>query len=368
MTRAVLVSAPPPLPPPSVRRTVRRRLLCWYDRHARDLPWRRTPGDPYAQWVAEIMLQQTQVDTVIPYYERFMQQFPDVATLARATGDRLMRCWQGLGYYRRAENLHRAAALIVADGGNMPHTVDALRALPGVGRYTAGAVASIACGARTAAVDGNVARVLCRLFNITETVSEPGTIRRLWSLAESLLPARRCGDFNQAWMDLGAAVCTPTAPRCARCPLETLCAARKTGNPAALPRKPRARPVPEIRHVAAVIRNRTAYLMTRRPPGGLWSGLWEFPNRVVPPRQAPRTVLRRILTRFGVGDDHECHRCGTVAHKLTHRLMVFDTFLIVVTRPGTKTPADPETRWVPAARLDALPMSTACRRILARAR
>ena len=351
------------LPAPPLRQAIRRKLLRWFTHNARDLPWRRR-SDAYAQWVAEIMLQQTQVATVVPYYERFMRRFVDLAALARASDDQLLRHWQGLGYYRRAENLRRAARQIAANGGVVPDNVEALETLPGIGRYTAGAIASIAFGRRAAAVDGNVTRVLSRLFHITDDVTSPAVSRRIWSLAECLLPTRRCGDFNQALMELGALVCVSGAPRCHLCPLRTICSARRHGDPASLPRKPRSRVAPEVRRVVAMIRRDDAFLMVKRPPGGLWSRLWEFPNEAYAKVHHRSAQLKTVLSRFGIVSAPRAKPFGVVTHRLTHRQFRFDLFLIdhacVPAGAGDRL----NTRWFRATRPNQIPMSTACRKML----
>ena len=198
---------------------LQRRLLAWYRRHQRDLPWRRT-RDPYAIWVSEIMLQQTQVATAIPYYERFLRRFPHVRALARAPMERVLKSWEGLGYYSRARNLRRAAQIVLAEhGGRLPEEPEALRKLPGIGRYTAGAISSIAFDRDEPVLDGNVIRVLCRVFLIRANPKSARTQKRLWKLAEELLPAGHASFFNQALMDLGATICMPSHPHCDRCPL-----------------------------------------------------------------------------------------------------------------------------------------------------
>src|SRR6185369_3543428 len=204
-----------------------RKLLAWYGRHKRALPWRDV-GDPYRTWISEIMLQQTQVDTVIPYYQRWLERFPTVQALAESPLNDVLALWEGLGYYSRARNLHRAAQQVAAErGGALPQTVDELLALPGIGRYTAGAIASIAFGVDAPVLDGNVKRVLARVFDIQTDVKSPAGARELWALAASLVPSGRAGDYNQALMDLGATLCTPRAPACDICPVRELCAARR---------------------------------------------------------------------------------------------------------------------------------------------
>ena len=364
MTRPRRNRPEPHLPESAVRQAIRRKLLRWYERHKRDLPWRRRAGDGYAQWVAEVMLQQTQVDTVIPYYERFMSRFPEVQSLAAASDDDLLRHWQGLGYYRRAANLHKAARQVAANGGAVPDAVESLLELPGVGRYTAGAVASIAFDRRAAAVDANVARVLARLFQITDEIARPATMRRLWEAAECLLPAKGCGDFNQALMDLGAAVCVPGGPRCERCPLRVHCRARAAGDAAALPRIARRAPVPEVHHVVAVIQHRDALVMVKRPNEGLWSGLWEFPNR--PRKQidsAPHAV-GQLLSNLGLKTRPSVRYRATISHRLTHRLMHFDVFSVEVGSRLALRSACVKYRWVVCKAIRRTPMSVASRRIL----
>lgn len=260
------------------KKEVHRRLLRWFERHGRDLPWRRT-RDPYAILVSEIMLQQTQVPTAIRYYERFMGILPTVRQLAQVNLSQVLRLWEGLGYYSRARNLHRAAQQIVQQfEGLVPDTLEGLRRLPGIGRYTAGAVLSIAYNQEVAVLDGNVKRVISRLFAVPGDPREAETERRLWQISESLIPRGHAGAFNQALMDLGSMVCTPRAPQCLLCPLRDLCKAVATGNPEDYPRKTPKKPIPHREAVAAVIQKRGRVLLRQRPPEGLLGGLWEFPN------------------------------------------------------------------------------------------
>ena len=260
---------------------VARRLLAHYRATRRDLPWRRT-RDPYAVWVSEIMLQQTRVATVIPYYERWLERFPTVAALADAPLDDVLERWSGLGYYSRARNLHRGAHEVMARwGGALPRTARELREVPGIGRYTAGAIASIAHGEPTPLVDGNVARVLARHYGIDEDVKSTVGQKRLWALAESLVPAEDPGDFNQALMELGAMVCTPRSPDCDACPLAATCVARAAGRTAELPVLPprkRASELPRLDRAAAWVVEEGRVLLVRRRPDGLYGGLWELPQ------------------------------------------------------------------------------------------
>jgi A/G-specific adenine glycosylase len=255
----------------------RRRLLAWYDRHRRDLPWRRT-ADPYHVLVSEAMLQQTQVATVIPYYRRFLERFPAISDLARASEQEVLRLWQGLGYYSRARNLQAAAKTVVAEhGGKLPQTVEALLKLPGVGRYTAGAVASIAFGTRAPIVDGNVARVLCRIDRIETDPRERETLQLLWRRAEEILPKDRVGDFNSALMELGATVCTPRSPQCLICPVRAHCEAFAAGVQERIPAPRKAKPTPLLRRwTFCVERPGGEWLIEQRPSTGRWAGMWQF--------------------------------------------------------------------------------------------
>ncbi len=256
-----------------------RRLLDWYPHHGRkDLPWKRT-RDPYAIWVSEIMLQQTQVSTVIPYFERFIARFPDVATLARAELDEVLECWSGLGYYARARNLHRAADVVVAHhGARLPGEFHAMRALPGVGASTAAAVLAFAFGKRHVILDGNVKRVLARYHAIADPPGARATQARLWQLADRHTPHRQVRDYTQAIMDLGATVCR-RQPDCARCPVRRGCRAFAEGSPQAYPRLARARPLPLRSTAMLIISDRHGrLLLQQRPPVGLWGGLWSFPE------------------------------------------------------------------------------------------
>ncbi len=314
-------SAPPSAPPdPSERdREIAAALGAWFDRVARDLPWRRT-RDPYAIWLSEVMLQQTRVDTVIPYYERFLARYPTVSALASAEIDDVLSLWSGLGYYRRARVLHLAAREITArHDGALPRDVPALLALPGVGAYTAGAIASIAYDQPVPLVDGNVARVLSRIEGIDDDIRSASGTRKLWSTAERLVrgPAGSVhpGRFNQALMELGATVCTPRNPRCDACPVDGACAARALGRQAELPVIAPKRDVLAVEMVAAVVRSGDRVLFARRAEGGLFGGLWE------PPMVEARALAdaRALLEQVGVGPDAPLREVGRVRHILTHR-------------------------------------------------
>jgi len=259
-------------------RSLRSRLLSWFDRHGRkDLPWQQF-RDPYHIWVSEIMLQQTQVSTVIPYYERFLNRFPDVQSLARAQLDSVLHYWTGLGYYARARNLKKAAEIIVREhSGVFPHTIESVLALPGIGRSTAGAILTFAFDQRHPILDGNVKRVLSRLHAISSPLSRRITEQRLWELADKYTPRTRVASYTQAIMDLGAILCRPRKPDCSACPLAYDCHARAQGKPEHYPLRNARVTLPVKQTVMLMIRDMRGHvLLTRRPPAGLWGGLWGF--------------------------------------------------------------------------------------------
>jgi A/G-specific adenine glycosylase len=304
-------TAPPPgLPDPEA-------LLAWYDRHRRKLPWRPPAGigpDPYHVWLSEIMLQQTTVATVAPYFDRFVTRWPDVSALAAASLDEILQLWQGLGYYARARNLHACARAVVArHGGVFPDDPAALRRLPGIGEYTAAAIAAIAFDRREPAIDGNVERVLARLYAVAEPL--PAAKRRLRAFAAVLVPERRAGDFAQALMDLGATLCTPRRPRCVLCPWRNSCAAAAAGLAEALPARAE-KPERPVRHGVAfwLTRPDGAVLLRRRPEKGLLGGMIEIPS--TPWRQTPWTFAEAV--RFAPAPAAWSPLPGSVRHGFTH--------------------------------------------------
>ena len=297
---------------------IRRPLLRWFDREARDLPWRRT-GDPYAIWISEIMLQQTRVRAAVPYYERFVRRFPTVHTLAKARLDSVLKLWEGLGYYSRARNLHKAAQEIVTRfGGQLPETRSELLSLPGIGVYTAGAISSIAFGQREPLVDGNVTRVLCRVFRIHRNPKEAAVQKKLWSLAEELLPSTRPGDFNQALMELGSEICLPRNPQCEVCPLRRTCLAKRHGEQNRLPVRRRKKPIPCHTVVVGVIERNGRVLIDKRPSEGLLGGLWEFPGGKKQSGESLEEALHReVLEEIGIRI-HVGEPIATVDHAYSH--------------------------------------------------
>ena len=290
---------------------MRRALHAWYRRAKRDLPWRRT-RDPYAIWVSEIMLQQTRVDVVAPYYERFLQRFPDVTTLARAPIENVLQAWAGLGYYRRARHLHAAAQRVVAEhGGRVPDAPGALEALPGIGRYTAGAVRSIAFGEPAPILDGNVTRVFARLYGLDAPAESAPLRTHLWKIAAAWASGVSPSETNQGLMELGATVCTAVAPACGSCPLEDACVARRTGRTALLPRPRQRPPTRRVAMVAAILQRRDRVLLVQRRSGTLLEAFWELPTVATP----IAALGPRLAARFGLAIGPP-RRIGAVRHSI----------------------------------------------------
>jgi A/G-specific adenine glycosylase len=295
---------------------IRDALLAHYDAHARDLPWRRT-RDPYAIWVSEIMLQQTRVDTVLRYYDRFLQRFPDTESLARAEEDAVLAAWSGLGYYRRARLLHAGVREVVAKyGGRVPEDAEERRKLPGIGRYTAGAIGSIAFDREEALVDGNVARAFARIFGIDTPLGQRDTEARLWSIAERIVKGPRPGSLNQALMELGALTCTKSSPQCARCPVAKPCHARAHERTAELPRVLKKAP-PQLRELVALIALDATgkHIVLQRSEQGLFAGLWNLP---MGDGQA-RADAGELASTLGLRGKLAKQPIATLEHVLTHR-------------------------------------------------
>ncbi|HEX5659793.1 MAG TPA: A/G-specific adenine glycosylase [Polyangiales bacterium] len=338
----------------------RTKLLAWYDAHKRDLPWRRT-RDPYAIWVSEIMLQQTRVETVIPYYTRFLERFPTAHALADAPLDDVLAHWSGLGYYRRARLLHEGAKAVVAThGGLLPRDPAARRALPGVGAYTAGAIGSIAFDLPEPIVDGNVARVLSRLELIETPLGERATERVLWERAAELAVGERPGELNQALMELGARVCTPLNAKCGACPLRDDCRARSEGKVDELPVPAKKKPPKPVSLVALVARTQDDALWLMRSDGSLFGGLWGFPlaegaGRKLAGTLADGLALHGTLSRRAVGN---------ITHILSHRALTVEVFVLRATE-GTATEC---LRPVAEQELHTLGIASLTRKILTAAR
>jgi len=357
---------PTPLTPDTVA-AVRGALLAHYDEAARDLPWRRD-SDPYRIWVSEVMLQQTRVETVLGYYEAWLRRFPDLDSLARASEDEVLKAWEGLGYYRRARNLHRGAQVVRdAHGGEVPQGYQALRELPGVGEYTAGAVASIAFGEAVPAVDGNVRRVLARLFDLPDP--KPAWLR---DTAGGLVDPQRPGDWNQALMELGATVCVPRSPRCVDCPLSQWCGARQAGTQGERPAPPRKKAVPRAHFVTAVVvDSRRRCFLRRRPDGGLLGGMWAFPEAEIDDGvDADRSggmdrggaqvaeAARDLARGLGLVVEGDSRMLPAVRHRFTHLDATYHPVLLV----GQGSAAD-GAGWFAPSELDAVALPVAQQKI-----
>jgi A/G-specific adenine glycosylase len=360
--RAASVSGPAVDPPdPVTVADMGARLLAWYDRDRRDLPWRPRPGetpDPYAVWLSEIMLQQTTVAAVKPYYARFLARWPTVRALAAADDDAVMTEWAGLGYYARARNLLKCARVVAGEhGGRFPTTEEGLRALPGVGAYTAAAIAVICFGRRAVVVDGNVERVMARLFAVEEPM--PGAKPTLRALADALTPTERCGDHAQAVMDLGATLCTPRSPACGLCPWRPDCRGLREGVAETLPRKAAKAERPTRRAVMFWIQRKDgALLLRQRPAKGLLGGMMELPSS--PWEAAPMPDPAEAVATAAPLPFHDWHAVpGLVAHTFTHFHLELS---VVMARVG----ANPRVRgvWVPLDRLDEHALPTVMRKVI----
>jgi A/G-specific adenine glycosylase len=341
---------------------LRRPLLAWYRRHRRDLPWRRT-SDPYAIWVSEVMLQQTTVKAVAPYYEAFLSRFPDVHALAEASEQEVLAAWSGLGYYHRARNLHRGARHVVArHGGLFPRTLETALAVPGVGLYTASAVLSIAYAAPLPVVDGNVRRVLARLLALRG---------RQWlrdapfyNLAEELLEREAPGDWNQALMELGATTCTPRRPACPACPLREPCRARAEGRPEELPESRRRRAAVDVTVAAVLVERRGRVLLVRRGEGRLMGRMWEVPQTSLESRGLA-DLVDEVRTRHGL-EVEAGELVARARHAITFRRIRVEAYRGRLRR---EPPRDPERFvWAGPEELASLPMSSLSRKVIAGAR
>jgi A/G-specific adenine glycosylase len=361
---------------PEIQRMIRRRILKWYGRRRRDLPWRRS-CDPYRVWISEIMLQQTQVETVKPYFRRFVRRFPSIRSLAKAPADAVMKAWEGLGYYARARNLHRAAKTISADfGGRLPETPEELMKLPGIGRSTAGAISSIAFGRAAPVLDGNIGRVLCRVFRVRSNLTGSRTRKKLWTLAEELLLANRPfggpehsrtgspGDFNQALMDLGATVCIPRNPHCGVCPLATVCLARAHGEQDKLPVKTKRKPTPHYDVAVGIIRRGKRLLIDRRKPEGLLGGLWEFPGGKRKEDESLEACLaREIGEELGIRVKVLCPLMS-VPHAYTHFRITLHVYECRYVSGRPRAIGCAEWRWVRPDELDRYAFPSANRKVI----
>jgi A/G-specific adenine glycosylase len=351
---------PSPLPVPELRRS----LLQWYQKEGRDLPWRQT-NNLYAIWVSEVMLQQTQVKTVIPYYQRWLQLFPTVTALAQADLQRVLKAWEGLGYYARARNLHQAAKKIIEHhDGLFPEQLTEVLALPGIGRTTAGGILSAALNQSLAILDGNVKRVLARLIALP--VPPNDALDQLWSLSETLLDPWQSRDFNQAIMDLGAIVCTRSQPRCSHCPWQSHCQAYNKGIQTQLPLRKMSAPLPHKRiGVAVVINDQNQILIDRRPSEGLLGGLWEFPGGKIEANETVEDCIKReILEEIGI-EITVGKSLITIDHAYTHFRVTLYVHLCQYVSGTPRAIECEEVRWVTLEAIESFPFPKANTQIIA---
>jgi A/G-specific adenine glycosylase len=323
-----------------------RDLLDWYPGAQRDLPWRHT-RDAYRIWVSEVMLQQTQVRTVVPYYHRFVARFPDLRSLASATTDEVLKTWEGLGYYARARNLHAAARALIGDGRRaVPDDPERFGALPGVGTYIRAAVMSIAYGHPLAVVDGNVKRTLARVFGIEHAIDRPTGAREIQSWADQLLDHTQPGEFNQAMMELGALVCRPVDPKCAACPFGRVCVARAHGSIEKYPVTSPKRAVPSARIAIGVVDRRGRVLITRRAEAAMLGGLWEFPGGKIRPGESAETACRREIREETGLDVDVVERVAKVQHVYSHLKVKIDVFRCAYRGGRVRLKGPVDHRWI----------------------
>ena len=352
---------------PEWLRDLRRSLRSWYRRHARDLPWRRT-HDPYAIWISETMLQQTQVATVIPYYERFLASYPTIAALAAAPEASVLRHWEGLGYYRRARQLHKAAQVLVNEhGGEFPRDIEQIHSLPGIGRYTAGAIVSFAFAEPAPIVEANTLRVYCRLLEFAGDPRSGAGQNLLWETAESWLPRRHAGEFNQALMELGSTVCKPREPACEECPVMHLCPTRAAGLQDKIPAAAQPKNFESRREAALVVRRKLKVLLVRRQEGERWAGLWDFPRFAVTATKidgVQSELQQKLLETTGldaaIGEKLVTYKHGVTRFRITldcYAAEYMDDAPRIRRQPNGKDRA--EVRWVKLTELEnfALPVT-----------
>lgn len=344
-------------------------LLAWFASARRNLPWRET-YEPYHVWLSEVMLQQTQMDRAVVYFERFLARFPDVAALAAAHEDEVLRLWEGLGYYSRARNLLKAAR-VMADNhqGRVPDDPAALAVLPGVGRYTLGAVLSIAFERDVPAVDANVERVLARYFDMADSPREPEGKKRFEALAASLIPKGQARDFNQALMELGALICQPRSPRCPECPLSCGCTAKAAGTVHLRPAPAKPKEIVHIGMGTAVIRHKDRFFVQKRDDGGVWAGLWEFPGGRIEPGEDPcQTATREVLEETGFTVTPR-GKLAVIKHVYTRYRVTMHAYLMGfddgAPPPEPKLTAATAWRWVELAGLNRLAFPSAMRKLIA---
>jgi len=349
---------------PSTIIAIQKKLIQWYETHRRELPWRKT-RNPYRIWVSEVMLQQTQVQTVIPYYDNFVRAYPDVASLAEADLQSVLKSWEGMGYYARARNLHRAARRLQAEmKGRVPSNWVEFRSLPGVGDYIAAAVLSIAFDQPYAVVDGNVKRVLTRLSMVDAPVNRSGSMGIFQQMAEALLDRSYPGTFNQAVMELGALICTPRDPSCTTCPLIKDCRAFLAGRVGAYPRKEKRKPIPQYHIAVGVVEKNGRLLITRRSSDVMLGGLWEFPGGKVQKGETPEAgCIREIKEEVNLTVSVESH-LTRVRHAYSHFKIILDVFRCWYISGRVYRRGPVAHRWVSLRQLDRYPFPGANRKFL----
>lgn len=353
--------------PKTNTKNIRKALLGWYDKNRRDLPWRQEEGkaDPYVQWVSEVMLQQTRVRAVIPYFLRFMERFPKVTDLAGASEEAVLKLWEGLGYYSRARNMHKAAIMIVSEhGGKLPQDPAGLLALPGVGDYIAAAVASIAFNYPAAVADGNVKRVLSRLFLMETPVNVSSAKKAFTKKAARLLDQTRPGDFNQALMEMGALICSPKNPKCGDCPVIRFCGAWARNKILEFPKRKKTAPVPTHHAAVGVIYKKDRVLITKRRSEGLLGGLWEFPGGKMEPGETPETAcLREIKEETGLTVEIAAS-LTTVRHAYTHFKVILEIFTCRYVSGKVRLTGPTAHKWVKLPDLSLFPFGAANRKFM----
>ena len=347
------------------KQRLRRRLLGWYAGHARDLPWRRSP-EAYRVWISEIMLQQTQVATVEEYFTRFIEAFPTVHDLAAADEQQVLRLWEGLGYYRRARQMHAAARVIVDEhAGHIPHSIDGWQRLPGVGRYTAGAICSIALGQRVPILEANTIRLLSRLIGYRDDPTKAAGQRLLWQMAEAILPQKRVAQFNQALMELGSLVCTPNGPQCDRCPVASLCAAHEAGLQHEIPLAKKKPQITDLHEAAVIVRKNGSVLLRQCPAGERWAGLWDFPRFEIDagrPAALRKQLAERVHEQTGILTKPG-EQLSTMKHSVTRYRITLDCYAAQYKSGRIRTSRSQPVRWIRRMELADLPLSTTGRKL-----
>ena len=343
-----------------------KQLINWYDACRRPLPWRKV-SDPYRIWISEVMLQQTQVKTVVPYYEKFILRFPDVRLLAGADLQEVLKLWEGMGYYGRARNLHKAAGIVVENfQGFLPDDIRMLRSLPGIGDYISAAVSSIAYGKPHAVVDGNVKRVLARLLKIKLPINAQTSKKKFQTSADRLLSTKDPGKYNQAIMELGALVCTPKKPDCINCPVQGICEAFRSNAVKQYPKRVKTPPIPQFRIATGVVRKGKKILVTRRKPEGLLGGLWEFPGgKIKKGETAEAACVREILEETHIHVEAVEH-LSRIRHAYTHFKIVMDVFICGYMSGRIRLKGPDDFRWIRPDEIDDYPFPGANHKFIPR--